>query len=270
MRHIVSLVVFFAGGAVVALVFSARRDDHSSRAPTSPSVADRRIDALIDESEQIAALRARLDRIEGEIAALRAAAAAEANEPRLDPPAASSTEAEAPVLDEAALRKLKDDAVRGATESAERKAALETLARVAAESRDPQLRAEAWLEQGNIYFQAKDYRNAAEVLRRSVDEVGLAGETGQTACFELGWALCFSRDNAGAYEASRRVMDTPGLSKVMFANARWASAVFAAAKRDAEAARMLYEGMIADYGDDSDEYYRRIATMSKQGLAQLR
>lgn len=65
-------------------------------------------------------------------------------------------------------------------------------------------------------------------------------------------------------------MDTPGLSKAMYASARWASAVFASGKRVAPTARVLYEGMIADYGEDPDGYYRRIATMSKQGLAQLR
>jgi tetratricopeptide (TPR) repeat protein len=270
MRHIVNLVVFLAGGAVVALATSARRDGQV-RAPMSPAVADRRPDALAEESGQVRVLLERLERVEEEVAALRAIVA-ERRDHRVDAPGAagSPAESEDPALDEAALRKLKEDAVRGGAESAERRAALEALARVATQSKDPQLRAEAWLEQGNIYFQAKDYRHAAEVWRRSVDEVGLVGDTGQTACFQLGWALCFSGDAAAAFDASRRVMDTPDLSRPVYANARWASAVFAAAKGDAPTARALYEGMIAEYGDDSDQYYRRIATMSRQGLAQLR
>lgn len=267
MRHFVNILVFLAGGVVVALVaVSTRRDDHT-RAPVSPPPIDRRIDALVAQSSQIGALLVRLDRIEAELAALRDSAP---DAVAIDLGSKEVTVVDDPELDEAALKKLKADALTVAADSAERRAAIEMLARVAAHSKDPQLRAEAWLEQGTLYFEAKDYAHAADVLRRSVDEVGLAGDTGQTACFQLGWALCFSGNAAEAYEASRRVMDVPGLSKPVYANARWASAVFAAAKGDAHAARQLYDGMIADYSADPDEYYRRIATMSKQGVAQLR
>jgi len=266
MRHFINILVFLAGGVAVALVaVSIRRDDYA-RAPAAPA-PDRRIDALVAASSQTGALLVRLDRIEAELAALRDAAP---DAGRVDLGATEATAADDPARDEVALRRLKADALRVAADSDERKAAIEMLARVGAHSKDPQLRAEAWLEQGTLYFQAKEYAQAADVLRRSVDEVGLAGDTGQTACFQLGWALCFSGDAAEAYRASRRVMDVPGVSKPVYANARWASAVFAAAKRDAQTARLLYDGMIADYANDPDEYYRRIATMSKQGLGQLR
>lgn len=270
MRHFINILLFLAGGVAVAFVtVSVRRDDYA-RAPTSPPLTDRRIDALVAQSSQIDALLVRLDRIEAETAALRDTAPAGGRVGDIDLAPKAVTDTDNSALDEAALKELKAEALRVAADSDERRAALEMLAKVAAHSKDPQLRAEAWLEQGTLYFHAKDYAHAADVLRRSVDEVGLTGDTGQTACFQLGWALCFSGNAADAYDASRRVMDTPGVSKPVYANARWASAVFAAAKGDAQTARPLYDGMIADYTNDPDEYYRRIATMSKQGLAQLR
>ena len=125
------------------------------------------------------------------------------------------------------------------------------------------------MEQGNIYRELDEHGESARAWRRSVDAVGLGSTTGQTASFNLGWALAYSGDHAGAYEAARKVTNAPGVSKELYAAARFVSAGFAKANGDIATARHTYEKLVADYRDDKTEHYRSIAKAAADRLAEL-
>jgi len=256
LSHVLCALV---GGAAVALLGSANANRLHPAAPPRAAVAPRQtLDPRVD------VLLARLDRIE-ELLAQRVAppvvaGTAQADSPETTPP----DDAEPGRIESLRLRArgLSTDPTRAAD-------AVAAWDAVAAAAGDPEARAEAWFEQGEVYREVEDFPHAADAWQKVVDAVGLQSLRGQSAAYQLAWARAYSNESAAAYETFRTLAATPGLPKPLEAATRLQVAAFARANGDLDTARREYERCVADYAGDAEEHYRRLAQIASEQLHEL-
>lgn len=264
-----SVLLLLAGVVIGVLAMFAVRPD--APAPSPRSVATR-----APAHPELDALAARLERIERRLAEPPAPAAAPdgALAERLDrieallrgrPSSAVAGEPAAGVpLATLRLRALglSSDLTRAAD-------AVEAWGRVAERATDPEAKAEAWIEQGEVYRELEDYAGAAAVWEKAVNAVGLRSERGRSAAFKLGLAYGYEEDHRAAYRTFRQLAGAPGISKRLGAAARFQAACYARANGDIDAARREYERLVADYARDGEEHYRKLAANAAERLKEL-
>jgi tetratricopeptide (TPR) repeat protein len=257
LSHVLTLLT---GGAVVALVVLAARGDREVH-PRSRATLDPRIDRLLS----------RLDRLEELLVADEAREREVAT--RLERLEALPVETPGPAPVAEAVRvpeeKLRLRAKGLSTDLTRAADAIEAWGEVAKHSRDPERKAEAWFEQGEVYRRLEDYRQAAASWQRVVDTVGLHSGRGQVAAYQLGWAHAHLQDRHAAYQAFRMLAATPGLSKAMESAVRLQVAGFARATGDVDTARREYRRYVDDFAEDEAEHFRSLAETAAERLREL-
>ena len=249
-----------AGAGAVALVAlaSKSRPELQARVVQAPRVATdprleevlARLDRLALRLDQIAERAARLDRLEQELAEIRAR-----------PPATVILESSPriPIRQRVRALALTRDADRAPD-------ALEAWRMIEESTVDPKRRAEALFEQGQIYVKLEDWDSAAESFRKVVELIGLGGARGQTAAHRWGLSEAKRGDNTAAYKAFRRLCDAPHLSKTAEPTYRIQMAVFASASGDVETARREYQRFIADYENTRSKFHRKFVKHAREWL----
>jgi tetratricopeptide (TPR) repeat protein len=256
------VLCFLCGATVVGVIALPRHAELPARAPVAvaPS-ADPRIDAAVAKVDQLAS---QLDRIQELAARIDAteSALAEARDRAPDvvvieppPPIPTRQRAEAFALTRAA-----DLAPQ----------ALAAWRAIEESSADPKRRAEACFEQGEILRKLEDWEGAAEAFRKVVDQVGLGGERGQTAAYQLGLCECRRGDKKAAYDAFRRLCDAPNLCRTAEYVYRYQMATFAIAAGEIDVAKRELERYVADYQDHGSEFVQDFVKSAGEKLARLK
>lgn len=260
-----------AGGAAVGLIgfVSAPRQEPSTRASATapdPRVAElaTRLDDIAAQLGRVDALAVRLDPVDrmaerlDQIDARLAEVASRTVVPTAESAAGVPTE----------TLRLRAKAL--SMDASKRADAIEAWGAVAEGTADPEQKAEALFEQGDVYCKLEDWSHAAKSFRDVVETAGLQSKKGQAAAYQLGWCECRSGDNIAAYRAFRQLAETPGLPKSMEAAARLQTAAFASATGDVATARREYERLVSDYSNDKVEHYRKIAKAAADNLSEMR
>ncbi|HEX5136305.1 MAG TPA: tetratricopeptide repeat protein [Planctomycetota bacterium] len=164
-------------------------------------------------------------------------------------------------------RRLAFALIRGADRAQE---AIDAWRAIEEASADPKRRAEACFEQGELQRRLEDWDAAAEAYRKVVDQIGLGGERGQTAAYQLAWCECRRGNRGAAYETLRRLCDAPQLVRTAAPVWRYQMVAFALAAGETDTARQELQRYVADYGNERSEVVRGYVKTAREKLAQLR
>jgi TolA-binding protein len=255
------VLCFLAGAAAVGAVALPRRSDEPPAPVAASPPADPRVDAIAARVEELASQLDRLDTLAGRVESAEGTLADAQSRPPdivvVDPPAALPTKQR---IEAFALTRAPDMA----------REALDAWRAIEENSADPKRRAEACFEQGELHRKLEDWDAAAAAFLKVVDQVGLGGERGQTAAYQLGWCEARRGDKKAAYEAFRRLCDAPHLTRTAEYVYRYQMATFAIAAGEPAVARRELERYVADYAGHSSELVQGYVKSASEKLARLK
>lgn len=197
-------------------------------------------------------LRSRLDEIEGQIGTARLGRAME------------DVGAYPPNPDAERIR-----AVMLTTVPAKHEEAVAAWTAVAESTPDPERKADAYFEVGQLQLKLRNTRAAADAYGRVVELIGLGSARGQTAAQHQGLCEFWSKDHVAAYGVFRRLADAPSLMHSTAPTIRHWAAVLAARTGDVEYARRELRRYIEDYDREGYEVFREYVEGARKLLGEL-
>lgn len=261
LSHVLCVIVGVVAGIAASLSLRSEPEHALHRSLPAQAALDPRFDQIAERIERLAPQLARVDdvaaRVETAERALGEVHGAQPGFVVIEPPVPVPTEQRRTAF---ALTRAADMAPE----------ALAAWRAIEEGSADPKRRAEACFEQGELHRKLEDWDSAAKAFRKVVDQIGLGGERGQTAAYQLAWCECRRGDRAAAYEALRRLCEAPHLVRTAAPVWRYQMATFALAAGETEAARRELERYVADYRDDRSEHVRGYVKAASDKLAQLK
>ncbi|MGE3175614.1 MAG: tetratricopeptide repeat protein [Planctomycetota bacterium] len=176
-----------------------------------------------------------------------------AAEPRGGAAPAPANAAPQPVAD-GALRSMTDAELRSEAQrllrAKDAAAARRALEHLLARPLGVDDRARALASLGSVHLRTGDDVAAEASLQQAVDVLGVAGDEGAWATYELGLLASRREDFAQALRLGEQVARAEGVSVWNRRHGRWLAATMREAMGDVDAARREYRAMLAECGDD--------------------
>jgi len=132
---------------------------------------------------------------------------------------------------------------------------------------DPQRRAEAWFEIGEVHRRLKDFPAAAKAYAQVVELIGLASVRGQTAAQHEGLCETWAGDPQAAYRTFRRLVDAPTMVHSAAPTYRHWAAMLASRVGDLDFARRELRAYIEDYAGVAA--FEGLVASARKRLAEL-